>query len=360
MKFLSTNIELFFDENFNNDNNGLFLNRFGGTDFNLMYNTIYKKNITINELNVDYYVNHLQEWNGYYDYTNNKNLKLNNLLNFLKKLDDIYRNNKFNTVACFDPNIKYIDYFSEINNLYFCYHKYFENVDIFLKIFQKICNKKKILIINSFTDLIESQITNLNKLYNNKFFLNCEFKFIKTPLCYKESISTETDIKENFFELVDYLCDKINKIDYDIALLGCGTYAHFLGEFIKNKNKKAIYIGGILPAYFGIIQDRHIKQNKYPLYFNFNFIKTNIIYEHEKKQNRESLSDYLYHEFFYREVLIKFNSNNIWNQYLNKYFDNVEKAKIFYIYLSNYNKKILDNSELILTYLNNYNKLIIE
>ena len=45
----------------------------------------------------------------------------------------------------------------------------------------------------------------------------------------------------------------IDKIDFDIALLGCGAYGMPLGSFIKTKKKKtAIYIGGGLQILFGI------------------------------------------------------------------------------------------------------------
>jgi len=42
----------------------------------------------------------------------------------------------------------------------------------------------------------------------------------------------------NFFETVEYYKEEINKIDFDIALLACGSYAHFIGEYVKTIGKK--------------------------------------------------------------------------------------------------------------------------
>ena len=46
--------------------------------------------------------------------------------------------------------------------------------------------------------------------------------------------------------------EEIDKIDFDIAILGCGAYGFPLAAFIKNKGKKAIHIGGATQLIFGI------------------------------------------------------------------------------------------------------------
>ena len=49
------------------------------------------------------------------------------------------------------------------------------------------------------------------------------------------------------------MCKDISNIDFDIALLGCGSYGLPLCDYIKIKlNKSAVYIGGGLQLYFGI------------------------------------------------------------------------------------------------------------
>jgi hypothetical protein len=52
--------------------------------------------------------------------------------------------------------------------------------------------------------------------------------------------------------------DDISKIDFDIALLSCGSYANCLGAFIsKSLNRKAIYLGGVLNILFNIYAKRY-------------------------------------------------------------------------------------------------------
>uniref|UniRef100_A0A6C0IJN5 Uncharacterized protein n=1 Tax=viral metagenome TaxID=1070528 RepID=A0A6C0IJN5_9ZZZZ len=49
------------------------------------------------------------------------------------------------------------------------------------------------------------------------------------------------------------MCEEINKLEFDIALLSCSSYAMYLGDFISNKMKKnSIYIGGVLNVLFNI------------------------------------------------------------------------------------------------------------
>ena len=45
---------------------------------------------------------------------------------------------------------------------------------------------------------------------------------------------------------------EIDKIDFDIAILGCGAYGYPLASYIKSIGKKAIHIGGATQLIFGI------------------------------------------------------------------------------------------------------------
>jgi hypothetical protein len=51
---------------------------------------------------------------------------------------------------------------------------------------------------------------------------------------------------------------EIAKIEFDVALLACGSYAMPLGDFVASEmRKKAIYVGGILQLIFGIMGRRY-------------------------------------------------------------------------------------------------------
>lgn len=108
---------------------------------------------------------------------------------------------------------------------------------------------KKILIISPFKSTIDNQLLSRNKIWKNKDILP-EAKYIT----YKsvQSIGGKGPHKD-WYESYQMMCDDISKIDFDIALLGCGSYGMPLGNYIKGELKKsAIYVGGGLQLYFGI------------------------------------------------------------------------------------------------------------
>ena len=56
---------------------------------------------------------------------------------------------------------------------------------------------------------------------------------------------------------------QIKKIDFDIAILGCGAYGHMLCHKIDTELKKdAIYVGGSIQTLFGIISSREKEHGK--------------------------------------------------------------------------------------------------
>lgn len=53
------------------------------------------------------------------------------------------------------------------------------------------------------------------------------------------------------------MCRDIEKLDFDIAILGCGGYGLPLCNFVKTKlGKSAIYIGSGLQLLFGVMGKR--------------------------------------------------------------------------------------------------------
>lgn len=110
---------------------------------------------------------------------------------------------------------------------------------------------KKVLIINPFVDSFKQQIQNGFQIFKSqKVFLdNQQFVFYKSY----QTIAMN-HIHDNWFETYKIMCEDIRKLDFDIALLGCGAYGLPLCNFIKSElNKSAIYIGGGLQLLFGVM-----------------------------------------------------------------------------------------------------------
>lgn len=113
---------------------------------------------------------------------------------------------------------------------------------------------KRVLIVSPFEESIYQQYQVREKLFPNTDILP-EFSLIT----YK-SLQTTGDLKDdrfsNWFEALEYMYQEIKKIDFDVALLGCGAYGFPLAARIKNDGKQAVHMGGVLQILFGIMGKR--------------------------------------------------------------------------------------------------------
>ena len=119
---------------------------------------------------------------------------------------------------------------------------------------------RRILIVSPFIESISENIHDRAKLYDGvDLFPNCSFLFIKPPITLAQENSEEFDVElDHFYKRLDLLQDK-----YDVALLSCGGYANPVCNYIyKHHNKSAIYVGGVLQMYFGILGNRWLLERK--------------------------------------------------------------------------------------------------
>lgn len=109
---------------------------------------------------------------------------------------------------------------------------------------------KKVLIVHPFAKTIEKQYKKRENIYPRNDFLP-EFEL----LVFK-AVQTSAGQKDkrfaSWFEALDYMSDEISKMEFDIALLGCGAYGMPLAARIKQMNKQAVQVGGSLQLLFGI------------------------------------------------------------------------------------------------------------
>ena len=128
-------------------------------------------------------------------------------------------------------------------------------VDTFINVvyeWGKALENKKILVISPFAELIELQYkNNRDKIWDNPNILPL-FKELHTLKSVNSVGGTKNCEFETWFKALEYMEQEIDRIDYDIAILGCGAYGFPLAAHIKNKGKKAIHIGGATQLIFGI------------------------------------------------------------------------------------------------------------
>ena len=109
---------------------------------------------------------------------------------------------------------------------------------------------KRVLVIHPFEDTIRKQHTRLDKLFADKQMApNYELLTIKAV----QSIAgNKPDRFDDWFEALDWMKCEIDKLDFDIAIIGCGAYGFPLAAYIKQSGKKAIHLGGAVQNLFGI------------------------------------------------------------------------------------------------------------
>jgi len=134
---------------------------------------------------------------------------------------------------------------------------YFSNIP-----WTKALEEKKVLVVHPFANDIMQQYQKRELLFKNNILPNFELITIKAVQSLAEE---ETEFKD-WFEALDYMKAEIDKVDYDICLIGCGAYGFPLAAHVKRNGKKAVHVGGSLQLLFGIKGKRWENSNYNPIY----------------------------------------------------------------------------------------------
>ncbi len=125
---------------------------------------------------------------------------------------------------------------------------------------------KKVLVIHPFEDTIKSQYTRRSELFDNPDVLpEFELKTLKAV----QTIAGEKDDRfDTWFDALDYMYHEAMKIDFDVAIIGCGAYGMPLAAMIKKAGKQAIHLGGATQILFGIKGRRWVDNPRSGVSFN--------------------------------------------------------------------------------------------
>jgi len=137
------------------------------------------------------------------------------------------------------------------------------------KPFTSALENKKVLIIHPLVDLIKEQYLKKDKIHNNHEVLpDFELKTLKAVQTSGGSIDERFN---NWFEALEFMYNEAKKIDFEIAILGCGAYGLPLAAKLRNIGKTAIVMGGVTQMLFGIKGRRwdcdHSASNLYNKYW---------------------------------------------------------------------------------------------
>jgi len=131
------------------------------------------------------------------------------------------------------------------------------NFDVFHFIYSRpwttAMKGKRILLITPFIDSINEKINIREKIYDGvDLFPECSFTFLKPPQTHANNPSREFDV-----ELDDFL-QELEKIKdtFDVAFVSAGGYGNLICSAIYDMGRSAIYGGGTLQMFFGVLGQR--------------------------------------------------------------------------------------------------------
>jgi hypothetical protein len=153
----------------------------------------------------------------------------------------------------------------------------------------KALEGKKVLVVHPFAESIEKQYIKRELLFENNLLPEFELKTIKSV----QSIAGAKTEFRDWFEALDYMKNEIEKVDFDICILGCGAYGFPLAAHVKRIGKKAIHLAGVTQLLFGIKGKRWDSFNYYPYQnlYNENWVRPG---ENEKPPNANIVEDGCY------------------------------------------------------------------
>lgn len=109
---------------------------------------------------------------------------------------------------------------------------------------------KKVLVIHPFIDTIKKQYARRQELFPGTDILPAfELKTLKAV----QTIAGEKDDRfKTWFDALEWMYQEALKIDFDIAIVGCGAYGFPLAAKLKKAGKQAIHLAGATQLLFGI------------------------------------------------------------------------------------------------------------
>jgi len=130
---------------------------------------------------------------------------------------------------------------------------------------------KKVLVVHPFSKSIENQYKCRELLFENPNVLP-EFELITIKAV--QTIAGEKSDFPTWFDALKHMEDEISKVDFDIALIGCGAYGMPLAAYVKRIGKISVHLAGWTQMLFGIYGNRWmVDQPEFAKYVNEYWVK---------------------------------------------------------------------------------------
>lgn len=119
---------------------------------------------------------------------------------------------------------------------------------------------KKVLVIYPLSNTIQNQYAKREKLFKDTNILP-QFE-LKTLQAVQTVAGEKDDRFADWFEALEWMYQEAMKIDFDIAVIGCGAYGFPLAAKLKKAGKQAFHLGGATQLLFGIKGKRWLEENE--------------------------------------------------------------------------------------------------
>jgi hypothetical protein len=113
----------------------------------------------------------------------------------------------------------------------------------------KALKGRRVLVIHPFEATIREQYAKREKLFKHPDTLP-EFELL-TLKAVQGLADSKMDF-DNWFEALAWMKSEIDRMDFDVAIIGAGAYGMPLAAHVKKKGKVAIHLGGLTQLLFGI------------------------------------------------------------------------------------------------------------
>lgn len=149
---------------------------------------------------------------------------------------------------------------------------------------------KRVLVIHPFKDTILKQYKKREMLFENADNLP-EFAELHVIKAVQTIAGNKDDRFDNWFDALEWMYSEAMKIDFDIAIIGCGAYGFPLAAKIKAAGKQAIHMGGATQLLFGIKGNRWVNHPVISKLFNEHWV---FPAESERPKNVNNVEDACY------------------------------------------------------------------
>jgi len=107
----------------------------------------------------------------------------------------------------------------------------------------------KVLVVHPYADSIRAQFSRLDSVFAGKqVWPQCELVTLKAV----QSIAGQRPAFADWFDALEFMQGEINKVNYDVAIIGAGAYGLPLAAHVKRQGRMAIHVGGATQLMFGI------------------------------------------------------------------------------------------------------------